>query len=194
MSCAVNGRIEDLVHDAAVIPTDEYFVVEPHWDELLGHDPAAATALGVVARWRWPCGGWNAGLVHRRRRLSPAGRWTAWSRREACEPSCGRSPRAVSSDEGTAVPPVAVPVLGIGLGGLAGRQGEVVVTLLETLEHAVQKHEIDVAVVTPDRSVYAAVQHKRKSLRPDEASDRAAAPAGRSRRPRAIGSDDRRGR
>lgn len=35
----VNGRIEDLVHDAAVIPTDEYFVVEPHWDELLGLDP-----------------------------------------------------------------------------------------------------------------------------------------------------------
>ena len=23
----VNGRIEDLVHDAAVIPTDEYFVL-----------------------------------------------------------------------------------------------------------------------------------------------------------------------
>ena len=74
--------------------------------------------------------------------------------------------------KGRLLPLVAVPVLGIGLGGLAGRQGEVVVALLETLEHAVQEHEIDVVVVTPDRSVYAAVQHKRKSLRPDEASDR----------------------
>ena len=74
--------------------------------------------------------------------------------------------------KGRLLPLVAVPVLGIGLGGLAGRQGEVVVALLETLEHAVQEHEIDVVVVTPDRSVYAAVQHKRKSLRPVEASDR----------------------
>ncbi|MDI6910397.1 SIR2 family protein [Nocardioides sp.] len=168
----VNGRIEDLVHDAAVIPTDEYFVVEPHWDELLGRDP------GRLQPSEWSPGGYGRAAdgmpvwfidvgdshLHDVGPLGLAAR-LATVMREIAE--SGLEPM-----KGRLLPLVAVPVLGIGLGGLAGRQGEVVVALLETLEHAVQEHEIDVVVVTPDRSVYAAVQHKRKSLRSSEPSDR----------------------
>jgi hypothetical protein len=166
-----NGRIEDLVHDAAVVPTDEFFVVETHWDRLLGPDPR-----------RLMPSGWSPGGYGRAADGSPVwfidvgdsprqdvGPWGLAARLAALMREIVDS--GLKPMKGRLLPLVAVPVLGIGLGGLEGRQGDVVVALLEALEGVVQEHEIDVVVVTPDRSVYAAVQHKRKSLRPDDVED-----------------------
>lgn len=166
----VNGRIQNLVHDAAVIPTDEHFVVEPHWREMVGDDPTRLRPL------EWSPGGYGranevpvwfidvgdspleeVGPQGLAERLGTLMREIATS---GLEPIRGRS-----------LPLVAVPVVGIGLGGLAGRQGEVIVALLETLQRAAHGHQIDIALVTPDRSVYAAVQHQRKSMRQPTESD-----------------------
>ena len=32
----VNGTIEELVHDAAIVPTDAFFTVERHWATAAG--------------------------------------------------------------------------------------------------------------------------------------------------------------
>ena len=67
----------------------------------------------------------------------------------------------LSTSPGRVLPLVALPVLAIGEGGLNSQRGEVIVELLRVLTDFVSGHDVDVAVVTPDRSVFAAVQHQR---------------------------------
>lgn len=76
-------------------------------------------------------------------------------------------------------PVVAMPVLGINGGEQGHRRGEVVNELVESLQRDVREIGVDVALVTPDASVFSAVQHLRRSMDPDrwqlEADDRKAA-------------------
>ena len=67
----------------------------------------------------------------------------------------------LSTSPGRVLPLIALPVLAIGEGGLNSQRGEVIVELLRVLTDFVSDHDMDVAVVTPDRSVFAAVQHQR---------------------------------
>jgi hypothetical protein len=62
---------------------------------------------------------------------------------------------------------VALPVVGSGGGGLADKAGEVVLALLPTLYQAAQEYDLDVALVVPHQSSFAAAQAARSKLMHD---------------------------
>lgn len=156
----VHGRIEKVVHDVAVLPTDNSFNIVGYWKPILGDD---------TDRWRprgWPGPGYAKAL----------GRDDVWfvnvgGRRSAgAEAIIERAVAALREIASTAPEParnrikplVAVPVLGIAGGGLNRERGEVVRLLLVAMTRAAADLDLDVAVVTPDASVYGAAQHLRR--------------------------------
>ncbi|HEU4568926.1 MAG TPA: SIR2 family protein, partial [Marmoricola sp.] len=154
----VHGRVESLVHDAALVPTNDAFDIEPTWRPVLEmEDPARLRPPG------WPREGsgraadgraiWFvsvgpglstddlvARVVHTARRVAGAD----------LQPARNRVKRLL-----------AVPVLGIEGGGHDRNRGEVVRQLLESLVEVVAALDLDIAVITPERSVHAAAQHVR---------------------------------
>ena len=57
----LNGRIENFLYDAVIIPTDHAFTVEPHWSAVTGAVDPAAKPTG----WPRPFAG-SSGLTVRR--------------------------------------------------------------------------------------------------------------------------------
>jgi hypothetical protein len=161
----VNGKIEELVHDAAVVPTDSWFTVEKHWEPLLGGKGKRLEPAG------WKGGGFA-------RSVDKSSVWFV-DVGDASKASVGPAGLAarlrlllneISGAEllpadGRVLPLIALPVLAIGEGGLNHQRGDVIVKLLEALTEFVEHADIDVALVTPDRAVCAAVQHKRRELK-----------------------------
>jgi hypothetical protein len=156
----VHGRIESVLHDVAIVPTSTDFGIRRHWRPILGEE---------TDRWRprgWPCGGY----------AKAQGRDDVWiinvgGRRSAgAEVVVDRAVMALREIASAGLQPspnrtkplVAVPVLGIDGGGLNWERGDVVRRLLAAMTAAARELEIDVAVVTPDASVYGAAQHLRR--------------------------------
>lgn len=169
----VHGRMELIVHDGAIVPTDRSFSVRRYWDALLGtrgsrlkpHDWRQGRRHGRASDDRpvwfvdvgqsapehdiaWLVDGVAAALDDAARQLI--------TRRAQ------RAPQQAQSTTERAVPLLLVPVMGIGGGGFGGRRGDVVVALLDAAEKTVGQHGIDIAFTTPDRAVHAAVQHLRR--------------------------------
>lgn len=154
-----HGRMEDLVHDAAVVPTAADFHIRRYWEPLLGS-----------RSYSWQPVGWPASFGRSR------GHDDIWFIDVGDAPLIGAKTLAeravdvlreiaksdVQVSNGRARRLVAMPILGIAGGGLGGRRGEVVKTLLQELGRASRDLNLDVVLVTPDPSVYAAAQHVRR--------------------------------
>ncbi|WP_344327683.1 SIR2 family protein [Aeromicrobium halocynthiae] len=148
----VHGRLEDLTWQGAVIVTDDRGLVGKTWRGLsLSQD----APLDMSDGWA----------------LVPADVPVAAVSIEATydvvldriDHCLERFRSAISRDHATATPPlVAVPVVGIGRGGFGDDRGEILRRLLERLASTTRRLGLDVAVVTPDPSVYAAAQHLRR--------------------------------
>ncbi|WKN47428.1 SIR2 family protein [Nocardioides sp. Arc9.136] len=138
----VRGRIETVVHDAAVVPTNDSGEVADSWRPVLDGGPSV---------WFVSVGSGDgvppAELV--RRVLAVVEEVAA----SDLPPAGGR-----------VKPVLAVPVLGLEGGGHDRDRGEVLQELLAGLLDAVQRVDLDVAVVVPDAAVHAAAQHVRAGL------------------------------
>lgn len=158
----VHGRIESVIHDAALVPVDAGFNFHPGWRELVGDRPT-------------PPPGWHRGFA---RMKAATDRVWAVSTGDGSddydvilgriEAALGRvdkfrSSRRLERGPGT-LPLVALPVIGIGYGGYSADRGEVLRLLVERLTRAAARLDLDIALVTPDPSVYAAAQYARRKL------------------------------
>jgi hypothetical protein len=159
----VHGRSESVVHDAAVVPTDDVFGIEPHWARVVGCDD-----LGALRPPGWPGPGHGRAADGR-----PV--WFVSVGTDAGLPTeelVGRA-RAVVREVagarlegvgGRGVPVLALPVLGVEGGGHDRDRGDVVRALLRAAHEETQDLALDVAVVTPETSVHGAAQHVRARL------------------------------
>lgn len=156
----VHGRIEKVVHDVAIIPTASDFHVRSYWRPILGED---------IDRWR-PAGWPREGFAKAR------GRDDVWfvnvdapgsgSAEEIANRAFGAlrdiADAAPKLSRNRIKPLVAMPVLGIAGGGLDHERGSVVRHLLTVMTLAAAELDLDVAVVTPDASLYGAAQYLRR--------------------------------
>lgn len=159
----VRGRIESVVHDAALVPTNDAFELEPQWRPVLETDDTSA-----LRPPRWP--GEGHGRAADGRPL-----WFVSVEDGGGLPTGQLVERAIACVRAAAeedlppltnrlLPVLAVPVLGLEGGGHDEDRGDVVKALLEAMYDVVPDLELDVVVVTPESSVYAAAQHVRGRL------------------------------
>ncbi len=160
----VHGRIESIVHDAALIPVDAAFRFNRGWQGLVGTSPRVPP-------------GWERGYA--RMKEAPDRVWavSTGDGRENYELILDRIESALERvhtyrrsyplkrGEGS-LPLVALPVVGIGLGGYSEDRGNVLRLLTSRLTAAARRLDLDVALVTPEASVYAAAQYARKDVAP----------------------------
>ncbi|TYQ09388.1 UNVERIFIED_ORG: SIR2-like protein [Gordonia westfalica J30] len=157
----LHGVIENFDFDAVIVPTDSAFVVESHWSPVAGD-----TVHARPADWPRPPFGrsatgepvWFLSVADAQlltddelvRRLRETLRDIASS--------------DVEKPAGRALRRVALPVLGIGRGGLGDRRGAILGALLDTLRAEAQTLGLDILLVTPDPAVFSAAQHVRRNL------------------------------
>ncbi|GAA4678042.1 SIR2 family protein [Pseudonocardia yuanmonensis] len=156
---AVQGRMELLRHDAAVVPTGPAFSVSPAWRPLIGTDPAVLRPPD----WGRP------GVRHARagealwfldveRRDDAVLSWLL----DGVRGVLGEIAATIAPEAGRVLPLVVVPVVGIGAGGFGDDRGAVIRGLLDVADDVVRRHAVDLAFVTPDPAVHGAVQHLRR--------------------------------
>lgn len=160
------GRIGTLAADAVVIPTDHPFTVERQWYDALGVTDRADVDQHRPAEWQER--GWGRS-PHR------ADTWflDVIDATGGTEDSFGRL-RDLLHDLAVAIPTSTiknrpfplflVPVIGVGAGGKDAQRGKVVSRLLEVCTEFTGSHAADVAIVTPNRAAYSALQHRRARL------------------------------
>lgn len=160
----VHGKIEQITHDVAIVPTDADVMVEAHWDKLT--ESAGSKPQQLPDGWRrWDdaslwlvdvASGDVDDVLHRLRHalqdIKAAEPWRPLTSGPVTGVPAGRRP----------LPLVAVPVLGIGSGGRAHEQGDVLHQLIKSLREEASHLPFDIALVTPDPAVYAAAQHARR--------------------------------
>lgn len=156
----LNGLIESLLTDAVIVPTDTCFAVETHWmSSGLVDDPV----LARPSNWPQPFA---------QSRTSES----TWFISVADDSFLDISELANrvheligeimrNGDFANGRPPrIALPVLGIGGGGLGEQRGVVLGTLLEVLSSAAIENSADILLVTPSCAVFSAAQHVRRHL------------------------------
>ncbi|MBX9246872.1 SIR2 family protein [Actinotalea ferrariae] len=180
----VHGRLENLDHDAVVVPTDRAFSVTPVWAAALGaeHVPDA-DRRAAIARLRpegWADRGWGRAredaapftLLHPMWFVDAA---HTLGRERAAEAVTALAERlaaalhdvdraALTPGSGRPRPVVAVPTLGVGRGGFDPVRGDVVDRVLAACRDAVAMLGIDVVLVAADASDHAAFQARRRAL------------------------------
>jgi hypothetical protein len=161
----VHGDLALLECDVAVVPTDALLRVEPSWRGLVTEDEARA---GAPDGWAGGPGARSLDLGRRDGRgphrvlveVATEGsrpvQWYVDGVRDALD----RARRACRASAGRCRPLLALPLVGTGLGGSAGRRGDLIPPLLDLLEE-VASDGPDLALVTYNRSDYAAVQAAR---------------------------------
>lgn len=150
----VRGRLEEIAHDAAVVPVDRWLAFNPVWDALLGDRPEAPPTWGdgwgrVSGRDQWLV---EVGDGDYSRVLERLGRAIEDIAASPTGPPVGGRLRQL----------VVLPVLGIGLGGHGHEQGKVLADLLAAATELATRTDLDLAVVSPDRSVVGAAQFLRR--------------------------------
>lgn len=161
----VHGRIESVIHDAALIPVDGAFRFNHVWRDLVGDNPPLPPdwhERGFGRIKPAPDRVWAVSIGDGREdydvildRIEEAlGRVSTY--RDSYPIKRGES----------ALPLVVLPVIGIGLGGFSEDRGRVLGLLVERLTVAARRHDLDVALVTPDPAVYAAAQYARRKVAP----------------------------
>lgn len=154
-----HSRIERVVHDAAIVPTDSEFSVRPYWEELIGAplEEAKPAAWPVeFARSEADAPVWfiDVGDV--------AGRGTKILTSRAVALLKAIMDTGLTRGRGRAKLRIAMPVLGIAGGGLGIQRGAVIAALIDALTGAAKRLDIDVILVTPTASVFSAAQHVRR--------------------------------
>jgi len=171
--------------------TGHVFVVRSHLEGIVCDDLVVSTdgrgTAGVRSYW-WPALGWTSESDQLNARPEDAhGRWTrlasgdgvrpgrwllavgsratagpAWVAagvREVLTAIAGQDGAHVASDRPRRV---AIPVFGVGGGGLDGQRGEVVEELLRACAAAAERHGMDVVIVARAASDYSALQSVRR--------------------------------
>ncbi|MGQ7297897.1 SIR2 family protein [Quadrisphaera sp. KR29] len=161
----VHGDLGALAFDAVAIPTDWRFSVGAHWRGAIGGAPVRPEG--------WAEGGARIGSAQDRVWFVDVGSFlpehdTAWlvdGVRQVLEAMAEEGLRPARRDGGVlrSRPLLAIPLVGIGRGGFTEQRGEVVLALLRTARQVARARGVDVAVVTNDPAVYAAMQHVRRS-------------------------------
>lgn len=175
----VKGRIGEMVADAAIVSTDTDFSVRSHWRDIVSPDqsfsPGGHLSVEDHRPPDWPARGWGR---------SPANN-TIWFVNVTADIIDGRDgfdrvrsalqnmadSGLTSTIKGRPMPLVVLPVIGTRGGGFDRRRGEVIDRLLSVCREFVGKHPIDVAVVAPDVSSHAALQHRRRDAAADYFTD-----------------------
>lgn len=158
----VHGRLEKIVHDVAVVPTDGEFRVEADFGALLGASPEEQRPAG-----------WSRSSEYDASRRDPS-LWFLNVGSLHREPPAAVVERAVASvraiaeaggdvEAGRARRLVALPFVGLEGGGQGQHRGEVIEGLLSGLRELVEDVGVDVALVTPEPAVHAAAQHHRRT-------------------------------
>lgn len=159
----VHGRIESVIHDAALVPVDEAYDFNSIWTPLVGKRPPLPL--------NWKTRGYG--------RIKPAPD-RVWAvsigdgsdrYEEVLDRIIGalqridlrRDARPPKRGPGT-LPMVAVPVIGIGRGGFGSDRGSVLRMLVEGLTRAAKELRLDLVLVSPDPAVFAAAQYARRRL------------------------------
>lgn len=157
----VHGRLESVVHDAAVIPVGEELDFAKHWRPVVGkHPPTPADG--------WAERGWgatddpkvwvvNVG-AERTLPVEQLAEHVAQAVTEIAEAE-------LEPGRGRVRPLVALPFVGLEGGGHGDRRGDVIRAQIKKLRKVADRCGIDVAIVTPEASVYAAAQHLRRRLK-----------------------------
>jgi hypothetical protein len=160
-----HGRIESVIHDAALLPVDSAYRWNRVWRDLVGDRPPLpldweGRGFGRVKPapdrvWAVSTGDGREDYDVILQRIEGAlGRVDAH-----------RDSYPMKRGEGS-LPLVALPVVGIGLGGFSEDRGNVLRLLVSRLTDAARRLHLDIALVTPDASVYAAAQYARKDVAP----------------------------
>ena len=168
----VRADLLNLDCDAWLLPTDDAFMVEDPW----------ASAIGLRGRGRLSDLEWKG------RRLampvagstSRGGPWTPLpilgrvgvTAGTPVDQAVARAASVASDFVDVAVrelrrrtlgrrPRLALPLIGTGAGGLAGAPGDLLVPLIDSLEQAVRRHDVDVVLTVVDDLAWSAVQEAR---------------------------------
>lgn len=157
----VHGRLECLVHDAAVIPVGEELDFAKHWRPVVGKHPPTPVdgwaergwgATDDPAVWVVNVGAdWTVPVEQLAERVAGA---VAEIAEAGLEPGRGR-----------VRPLVALPFVGLEGGGHGEHRGDVIRAQIKNLRKVAEKSGIDVVIVTPEAPVYAAAQHLRRGLK-----------------------------
>lgn len=180
----VRGRLENLDHDAVVLPTDQHFSVGRRWHGVLGAEerlnaPGAwSSALRELRPHDWADRRW--GRARRAPGFVPSSpTWFVDSANEHADPAgtyasidalMQRLTTALADIDAANVPTgsgrprplIALPTLGVGRGGFGSVRGRVIDRLLETCQTAVERSGIDVVIVAADSADHAAFQARRR--------------------------------
>lgn len=156
----LHGKIENLDHDAVIVPTDSAFVIEPHWKPVAGD-----------VDWARPAD-WSSRLLGRSATGEPVWFISVADAQLTDEELVRRLRETLRqiADSDVVGPGdrvlrrVALPVLGIGAGGLGGRRGAILRALLAALREEASGLGLDILLVTPDDAVFSAAQHARRNL------------------------------
>ena len=158
-----HGKIESVIHDAALIPVGQEYRFSPLWTSLVGDNPPrpdrwAERGFGRIKPapdrvWAVSVGGQVADdyAVILDRVVGALGRVDKF-----------RDSHPLRRKD--SLPLVAVNVIGIGRGGYAGDRGAVLRKLVARLAQAARDLRLDVVLTTPDPAVYAAAQYARRGI------------------------------
>ncbi len=179
----VRGRIENLDHDATILPTDSVFSIEKQWAAALG----ASAELAGSSAWKptaralrpaaWSERGWGRTLegADEVPLLRPTWFLDAVRYGDDGDHSLAlvvdRLSATLAAVAAAAVEPgsrrprplVAVPTLGVGGGGFGHMRGQVIDRLLRACEEAVATLTIDVVIVAANPSDHAAFEARRRA-------------------------------
>lgn len=156
----VHGRIESVIHDFALVPTSSSFGVRGYWKPVVGAEPERERPVG------WPGRGYARAKHREDIWFVNVGGHRSHGADTIVERALGALSEIAGRGElpstGRTKPLVAVPVLGIAGGGLGEDRGAVLRQLLRAMSDAAVELDLDIAIVTPDRSLYGAAQHLRR--------------------------------
>jgi hypothetical protein len=165
----IDGDLTLLDCDAVLVPTDQALQVEAPWAPMLGMD-----AAGRLPHRLFPVGDrvmrWDGQAKATRPIIwlgdigtfGPSARWFVDGLEEFVE----EAGRALRNAGGTAVPRLAVPVVGTGRGGSGRDKGAVFRKIVPALRAAAAKHRVDVVLVCFGDKPYSAAQRARLALAP----------------------------
>ncbi len=157
----LHGKIENFDHDAVIVPTDHWFKTEPDWKPVAGdldrarpdNWPSVPFGRTATAGPVWFISVADAQLLTEDELVGRLRNTLRDIEKSELPKPAGRTLRRV-----------ALPVLGIGAGGLGDRRGAILGALLDTLQSEAQTLELDILLVTPDPAVFSAAQHARRNL------------------------------
>lgn len=162
----VRGKIGHVVADAAIIPTDDVFEVEPTWFGALGaNNPQQAQEHRPSS---WEHSGWGRSAKSASKALwfldvveNDPGADDQFARLRRLLDAIAEA-ELTPKVQGRPLPLVVMPVIGTAGGGQGHRRGRVIRRLLEVCEAFVATHPLDVAIVAASPAPYAALQQRRR--------------------------------